>query len=475
MSRPGDTEARRRTKLICTIGPATARRIETLAAAGMDVARINFSHGTPASHAAAALAVRRAAAAGHRPLAILIDLAGPKIRLGDLAGGSVDLVAGRPFVLRGSSARGAARRRVRRRTFRTGGWPPTSEIGDPIFLADGAAELRVTGLDDGVRTEVVRGGSDPFPGRRGHPGCPAVITGAHGQGPVRHSAGDRYRRQLRRPVVRPQRRRRRRASPAARDGWSGDRRQDRDTPGGRVVRRHPRRRRRGDDRPRRPWRRDAIRGGAPDPEAARPAGSRPRRAVDRRHPDARVDDGRSATDAGRGQRRRQCRLRWGGRDHAQRRDGDRRLSGAGCRGRCADRLAVRDPGRSLSARRDVTTSGDGRRGARLCRGRADVGAYRDRGDRLLHAHWAYGPDPVVAPAARTGHRLLAGPGGRHRGCRSSTASSRARAPRSTSRIGSDSWVGCSARRSSSPMGRRSSSSARRPRRALRRTFSGCIE
>ena len=113
----------------------------------------------------------------------------------------------------------------------------------------------------------------------------------------------------------------------------GDRRQDRDAPGGRRLRRDPRRRRRGDDRPRRPRRRDAIRGGAAHPEAARPAGARPRRAVDRRDPDARVDDGRSATDAGRGERRRQCRLRRRGRDHAERRDGDRRLPGAGRRGR----------------------------------------------------------------------------------------------------------------------------------------------
>ena len=158
MSRPGDAEARRRTKLICTIGPATARRIETLAAAGMDVARINFSHGTPASHAAAALAVRRAAAAGHRPLAILTDLAGPKIRLGDLAGGFMDLVAGRPFVLRVSGARGAAgdasSAKVSYRRMAA-----DVRIGDPIFLADGAAELRVTGFDDDVRTEVVRGGT----------------------------------------------------------------------------------------------------------------------------------------------------------------------------------------------------------------------------------------------------------------------------------------------------------------------------
>ena len=54
-------------------------------------------------------------------------------------------------------------------------------------------------------------------------------------------------------------------------------------------------------------------------------------------------------------------------------------------------------------------------------------AYRDRGDRLLHAHGAHGADPVVAPAAGTGHRLLAGPGRRRRGWHSSTASSRARA------------------------------------------------
>ena len=471
MSRPGDTDERRRTKLICTIGPSTEGRIETLAAAGMDVARINFSHGTPASHAAAALAVRRAAAAGHRPLAILTDLAGPKIRLGDLAGGSVDLVAGQPFVLRVSGARVAAgdasSAKVSYRRMAA-----DVQIGDPIFLADGAAELRVTDLDDGVRTEVVRGGrirsragvaipaarlSSPALTAKDRSDIPrAVAIGANyiGLSFVR-SADDVI--ELRRLLG---------------DGWSGDRRQDRDTPGSGLVRRHSRRRRCRDDRPRRPRRRDAIRGGAPDPEAARPAGSRPRRAVDRRDPDARVDDGRSATDAGRGQRRRQCRLRRGGRDHAQRRDGDRRLSGAGRGSRRADRVLLRDPGRRLSARRNVTTSGDGRRGARICRSRVDIGPYRDRGDRLLHPHGADGADLVVAPASCTGHRLLAGPGRRRPRCHWSTPSSRARAPRSTSRIGSDSWVGCSSRRGSSPMGRPSSSSARRLPRALRRTFSG---
>jgi pyruvate kinase len=160
MSPPVDLGATRRTKIVCTIGPATARRIRALAAAGMDVARINFSHGTPASHAAAASAVRRVAASGDRPLAILTDLAGPKIRLGSLAGGWVELEAGRPFILRVAGAEAAAGdasgARVSYRQMAA-----DIEVGDPIFLADGAVELRVIGLDDeaGVRTEIVRGGT----------------------------------------------------------------------------------------------------------------------------------------------------------------------------------------------------------------------------------------------------------------------------------------------------------------------------
>lgn len=159
MSRPHDLGARRRTKLICTIGPSTIGRVDELAAAGMDVARINFSHGTPASHAAAAAAVRRAAAAGHRPLAILVDLAGPKIRLGDLSGDSVTLEAGERFVLRVSrTSAGAGDASGAHVSYKR--MASDVQVGDPIFLADGAVELRVTGLDDhGVRTEIVRGGT----------------------------------------------------------------------------------------------------------------------------------------------------------------------------------------------------------------------------------------------------------------------------------------------------------------------------
>jgi pyruvate kinase len=126
----------------------------------MDVARINFSHGTPASHAAAARAVRRVAAAGDRPLAILTDLAGPKIRLGSRTGGSVELEAGRTFGLRvagkGTATGDVSGARVSYRRIAA-----DVKVGDPIFLADGAAQLRVTEIDDedGVRTEVVRGGT----------------------------------------------------------------------------------------------------------------------------------------------------------------------------------------------------------------------------------------------------------------------------------------------------------------------------
>jgi pyruvate kinase len=163
MKPSGHVVAARQTKLVCTIGPATAGRIEALAGAGMDVARINFAHGAPATHAAAARAVHAASAATDRVIGILADLAGPKIRLGELAGGSVELVAGEKFILRGAPAgRGDAP---------VGAGDATGafvshrrlasdlRVGDPVFLADGAVELRVTGVDDAIETEVVRGGT----------------------------------------------------------------------------------------------------------------------------------------------------------------------------------------------------------------------------------------------------------------------------------------------------------------------------
>src|SRR2546430_12798228 len=87
----------RRTKIVCTLGPATQseERIEALIRAGMDVARINFSHGTQEEHAVTIACVRSVAKRLDRPIAILQDLQGPKIRTGSLQGGAaVERVGG---------------------------------------------------------------------------------------------------------------------------------------------------------------------------------------------------------------------------------------------------------------------------------------------------------------------------------------------------------------------------------------------
>jgi pyruvate kinase len=145
----------RRTKLVCTIGPATIERVHELVEAGMDVARVNFSHGNAERHALAADRVRAAAEASGRNVALLVDLSGPKIRLGDFADGEADLQPGTAFDLHpepwpAGDAHGAHV-----------GRPLVGELsaGDRILLADGAAELRVTGADEVLHTEVVRGGT----------------------------------------------------------------------------------------------------------------------------------------------------------------------------------------------------------------------------------------------------------------------------------------------------------------------------
>src|SRR5690242_12731839 len=84
----------RRTKIVATLGPASDREaaIDELIAAGVDLFRLNFSHGTHESHAAAVSRIRAAAERQGRCVAVLQDLAGPKIRTGTLAGGApIDL------------------------------------------------------------------------------------------------------------------------------------------------------------------------------------------------------------------------------------------------------------------------------------------------------------------------------------------------------------------------------------------------
>lgn len=102
----------RRARIVATLGPASreASKVIELATAGADVFRVNFSHGTHADHAATIANVRAAEAAVGRPLAVLADLQGPKIRLGEFADRTVRLKPGQDFRLDTSHEPGDASR-----------------------------------------------------------------------------------------------------------------------------------------------------------------------------------------------------------------------------------------------------------------------------------------------------------------------------------------------------------------------------
>jgi pyruvate kinase len=98
----------RRGKIVCTLGPATSspEQVAGLVAAGLDVARLNMSHGDHDAHRAAYDAVRTAGDAGGRSVGVLVDLQGPKIRLGRFAAGPVTLAAGQEFTITGEDVPG---------------------------------------------------------------------------------------------------------------------------------------------------------------------------------------------------------------------------------------------------------------------------------------------------------------------------------------------------------------------------------
>ncbi len=147
----------RRAKIVCTLGPssATPERIRELAQAGMDVARLNFSHGDHAYHAGLLEQVRLASAAFDRPIAILQDLAGPKLRIGLLENHQpVRLEAGAEVELVKDEAPGNA---ARLSTSIDLG--PHLKPGDAVLLADGAFELQVRDIRaQGVLCTVISGG-----------------------------------------------------------------------------------------------------------------------------------------------------------------------------------------------------------------------------------------------------------------------------------------------------------------------------
>jgi pyruvate kinase len=132
----------RRAKIVCTLGPATRTpaMIDKLVAAGMDVARLNFSHGTHADHQHLIHAVRRASQRHKKGVAILADLQGPKIRTGLLEGGApVQLRTSQKFFITTRNVKGTAEGVST--TFRA--LPKSVRKGDTILVSDGEIALRV--------------------------------------------------------------------------------------------------------------------------------------------------------------------------------------------------------------------------------------------------------------------------------------------------------------------------------------------
>jgi pyruvate kinase len=155
-SRPGPSIGRL-TKIVCTIGPASMAEgiIEQMARAGMDVARLNFSHGVHAEHRQVIERIRSVEARIGKPMAILQDLQGPKIRLGAFASGSAILHRGARFVLTTEVVQGSAERA----SISYAGFPRDVKTGDRVLVDDGRLALDVEQVvDDEVQCRVVTGG-----------------------------------------------------------------------------------------------------------------------------------------------------------------------------------------------------------------------------------------------------------------------------------------------------------------------------
>lgn len=140
----------RRAKIVCTIGPATntPEQIQALVDAGMDVARINCSHGSLADHEIVYHHVRAAAERSGRAIAVLVDLQGPKIRLGKFADGQVELEKGQLFTITTDDVDGDANRVST--TF--AGLPEDCRPGDRLLIDDGKVAVQVEEVTD---TDVI--------------------------------------------------------------------------------------------------------------------------------------------------------------------------------------------------------------------------------------------------------------------------------------------------------------------------------
>lgn len=147
-----------KTKIVCTIGPASRSLevLEQLIRAGMNIARLNFSHGEFASHAKDIETIRDAARRVGRPVAIMADLPGPKIRIGELAEEPIYLRSGNPLTLTTKTVDGT----TERISVNFEKLPDVVGAGDLIYINDGFIQLKVLRVEPPeVHCEVVVGGA----------------------------------------------------------------------------------------------------------------------------------------------------------------------------------------------------------------------------------------------------------------------------------------------------------------------------
>src|SRR5947209_4891437 len=148
----------RRAKIVCTLGPASREPafIGHLVEEGMNVARINFSHGEREEHAQVVSAVRQQAELRGRPVAILQDLQGPKIRVRRFTEGAVELEPGADFCITTRDVPGNDQ--IVGTTY--GGLPLDVKCGDMLLLDDGLLQLEVSEVDNtDVHCRVLVGGT----------------------------------------------------------------------------------------------------------------------------------------------------------------------------------------------------------------------------------------------------------------------------------------------------------------------------
>jgi len=148
---------KRRTKIVCTIGPATGSTamLERLIRAGMNVARLNLAHGTPSEHARYVQNIRNISQRLHTNVAVLVDLPGPKYRTGKLKGGQAILKRGAQLVFTTQQIEGDATRV----SVNLPNLPRDVKPGDVILLADGEMQAKVLQIDGGeVTCRVTVGG-----------------------------------------------------------------------------------------------------------------------------------------------------------------------------------------------------------------------------------------------------------------------------------------------------------------------------